>query len=150
MPWYTPAAAWVAKQLRKVAIWVVFVVLLALLPLILVYNDKRTGGGTFTMDELLAGGELLLVVTAVGADSIGRIISSAFSPNRTRRPDLWELLLLLACFVFVILAASEYSSLITRLSLKANVDAAYVVSQSKAFFFATLMTGIGAILTVDE
>lgn len=150
MPWVSDAVKWTAKQLGKVAIWIVFVVGFSLLPLFLVYNNKKTGGEVFALETLFAGGELLLVVTAVAADSMGRFFSHFFSSKRTTRLDLWQLFLFLLSVVFVIVSAAEYSSLLTRLSLGGTVDAAYVVRQSEGFFWATLMTGAGVIMTIDE
>jgi uncharacterized integral membrane protein len=150
MPWYSSAGRWVARQLGKAAIWVVFVVGFALLPLILVYNDKRVGGQSVALDELFAKGELLLVVTAVGADAMGRLFGSFFASKRTKGIDLWEVLLFLASLVFVIFAAAEYSSLITRLGLRGSVDVVYLVKQSRIFLISTLLIGVGVILTVDD
>ena len=150
MPWGSDAVKWATKQLGKVAIWIVFVVGFSLLPLFLVYNNKKMGGEVFSLETLVAGGELLLVVTAVAADSIGRFFSHFFSSKRTTRFDLWQLILFLLSFALVIVSATEYSSLLTRLSLHGNVDAAFIARQSKGFFWATLMTGASVIMTIDE
>ena len=48
------AAKWAARQLGKVAIWLVFVVGFSLLPLFLVYNNKKMAGEVFAMDTLLS------------------------------------------------------------------------------------------------
>ena len=151
MPWVSDAATWTARQLGKVLIWIVFVVGFSLLPLFLLYNSKKMGAEVFALETLFAGGELLLVVTAVAADSTGRFVSHFFSSKRTTRLNLWQLILFLLSLVFVIVAAAEYSSLLTRLSIPgATVDAAYIVRQSKGFFWATLMTGASVIMTIEE
>jgi hypothetical protein len=150
MAWVSDAAKWAAKQLGKVAIWIVFVVGFSLLPLFLVYNNRRMGGEDLALETLFAGGELLLVVTAVAADSMGRFFSFFFSSKRTANLNLWQLLLFLLSLVLVIMSATEYSSLLTRLSLHGDVDAAFIVRQSEGFFWATLMTGASVIMTIDE
>lgn len=150
MPWVSDAAKWAAKQLGKVAIWIVFVVGFSLLPLFLVYNNRKIGGEVLALETLFAGGELLLVVTAVAADSMGRFFSHFFSSKRMRGLNVWEIILFLLSLVLVILSATEYASLLTRLSLGGTVDAAYVIRQSEGFFWATLMTGASVIMTIDE
>ena len=144
------AAKWAARQLGKVAIWLVFVVGFSLLPLFLVYNNKKIAGEVFAVDTLLADGELLLVVTAVSSDSLERFVSKIFFPKRSRRFNVWELILFLVSLVFIILSSLEYASLLTRLSLGGSVNAAYVVTQSKAFFWSTLLTGAGVLMTIEE
>src|SRR5690242_14714532 len=110
MPWVADAAKWALKRLGKVAIWIVFVVGFSLLPLFLVYNNRKMGGEVFALETLFAGGELLLVVNAVAADSMGRFFSHFFSSKRAKGLNLWELILFLLVFVFVVLSVSEYSS----------------------------------------
>ena len=55
MPWVADAAKWALKRLGKVAIWIVFVVGFSLLPLFLVYNNRKMGGEVFALETLFAG-----------------------------------------------------------------------------------------------
>jgi len=147
-PHFKAAKRWLANKLGELLIWAVLVVGFSVLPILLVYNDKRVGGQTSVLlSDLVAKGELLLVAAALAADALSRLISRIFAKRKQAGVfGLEQLILLLASLVFVILAASEYSGLVSRMSANAVISADYVFSQSKFFFVATLLTGAGVIL----
>lgn len=168
LPFLTTALYWLAEKLRKVLIWLGFVVLFALLPLFYAYNSARMHHRAISLDSLLDDGSLFLVAAAVGADALSRVVSklipriyprkrpqSAKEPGSKeepeKKPGLWELILFLACGLIVILSASDYSSWFEVLASKQEiVDVGYVVTQSCDIFLAVLAIGMCVILTVDE
>lgn len=138
----------VSEQSRELLIWVVFVVAFSLLPIYLVFNDKRvSGAASLPLKKLILKGELLLVAAGLAADSLSRLVSRMFAkPKRRGVFGLEQLILLLASFVFVTLTASQYSDLVSRSAADFWIDADYVFTQSRFFFIATLLTGTGVIL----
>jgi heme/copper-type cytochrome/quinol oxidase subunit 3 len=147
-PFLNIARLWIANKLGELLIWAVLVVFFSLLPIYLVYNDKRVGGQfSVPLKELVVKGELLLVAAALAADSLSRLASRMFA-NRGQAGvfRLRQLVLFLASIAFLILAASEYSGLVSRDASSGFVNVDYVFTQSKVFFIATLLTGAGVIL----
>jgi hypothetical protein len=147
-PFPNIARKWLLNKLGELLIWVILVVGFSLLPIYLVFNDKRVGGLIdVPVEDLIVKGELLLVAAGLAADSISRLISRMFAQHR--RPGMFglpQLILLLTSITFVILAATQYSGLVSRTETHAAIDSAYVFSQSRFFFIATLLTGAGVIL----
>jgi hypothetical protein len=146
-PYLGTAKSWVVNKVGELLIWAVLVVLFSLLPIYLVYNDKRLGGQvTVSVKDLIIKGELLLVAAALAADSLSRLASRMFA--RRGEPGIFglrQLTLFLASVAFLILTSSVYSGLVSHgTSNPAGAD--YVFTQSKIFFFATLLTGAGVIL----
>jgi len=143
----TSAHQWIANQLRKVVVWAVCFLLFALMPLIAVYIDARLSGTALTPGDLLAGGEMLLIVAAIGADTMGRVITNMWLKKKI---SLFHILQLLSSFLLVVFSAMGYMSLLGHKATERPVDVDFVVQVSKRFFHATWMTGIGAILVLED
>jgi hypothetical protein len=60
----------------RLAKWLIFSVLLALLPLALNYLHVLTRGGDPTLERLLGKGELLLIAASISAAAVGSVIGS--------------------------------------------------------------------------
>jgi len=108
----------------------------------------RFGGGRPGADLLLGDGQAFLVVAAIGADALGRIVSGLWA--RRTGPGVFQLFLLLACVVLVVLSTVQFMSVLSLRSLKQAVDMDFLMEQSKAFSIAALLVGFGAILVVEE
>jgi hypothetical protein len=149
-PFFDRAMRWVFGKLAELAIWAGLVVAMSLLPIYLTYNDRRIGGLDVPLRDLVAGGELLLVATAIAADSLARLASQLVQrrifKGAFQAVQLAQLVFFVASMLFAIATASEYASLVTRHALGGAVSIGYVFEQSKFFFAGTLLIGAGVIL----
>ena len=140
-----PARKWVIAKITELALWTVFVVLAGLYPLWVVYNHNRVlSPDPVSLTELIIKGELLLVAFGIAADSISRVLSRVFKIGRRGSGGTLQLLGILASLVFLVMASSEYSTVISVGSLSINTD--YIAHQSMFLFVAALLTGGGLIL----
>lgn len=143
----TPQARrWLIAKYQELGLWGVFVVLAGLFPILVLYNQKRlVTQGPVNWAELILQGELLLVAFGIAADSTSRIVSQVFHPAKKKakaRP--WQFTGMMTSIIFLVMAASEYSTVISV--GKAIVNPDYVVHQSLILFVAALLTGGGLIL----
>ena len=88
------------------------------------------------------------MVAAIGADALGRIVSGLWA--RRTGPGVFQLFLLLACVVLVVLSTVQFMSVLSLRSQKQAVDMDFLIEQSKGFSIAALLAGFGAILVVEE
>ena len=142
------AGRWVRARFIAVMLWAVFVVGFTILPLGAVFFLGRFGGGRPGADLLLGDGQAFLVVAAIGADALGRIVSGLWA--RRTGPGVFQLFLLLACVVLVVLSTVQFMSVLSLRSLKQAVDMDFLIEQSRAFSIAAVLVGFGAILVVEE
>jgi len=133
----------VETRIKKVLVWLSFVVFIALLPLTFAYIGQRMRQPQpFDLNEFLKGGELLLVTAAIAADSMGRLVSGFLFAKPARNMGLGELLFLIANFVLVLMVTFEYS----LVKFSGSVDPRSLGSQSVGFFIAALCIGVGVIM----
>jgi hypothetical protein len=86
----------------------------------------------------------VLVAFGIAGDATSRILSRLFGTGKRVQPNVWQFIGIVASIGFLVMAASEYSTLV---SLKgASFDADFVVAQSKFLFAAALLTGGGLVL----
>jgi hypothetical protein len=135
--------AWVERRLKRVLVWLCFVVFFALLPLIFAYvYEGMRGSKMFNLNEFLKGGELFLVTAAVAADSIGRLVSDLLFAEPPRNMRLLDLVFLVMSLGIVTFATLEYSMVKSGGAL----DAAFVGSQSCYLFLGILCIGMGVVV----
>jgi hypothetical protein len=142
------ASRWVRARVIAVMLWAVFVVGFTVLPLAAVFFLVRFGGSRPGADLLLGDGQAFLVVAAIGADALGRIVSGLWA--RRTSPGVFQLFLLLTCVILVVLSTVQFMSVLSLRSQKQAVDMDFLIEQSKGFSIAALLAGFGAILVVDE
>ncbi len=94
--------------------------------------------------DLIIRGELLLVAFGIAADSISRVMSRIFNTRRRAKPGPLQLMGIVASIIFLVMAATEYSGVISTGNAILNPD--YVANQSLFLFVAALFTGGGLIL----
>jgi hypothetical protein len=132
-------------KITELALWTVFVVLAGLYPIWAVYNHEHlTHLNPVSLTQLIIQGELLLVAFGIAADSISRVISRVFNTGGQVKRGTWQLIGILASIVFLIMAATEYSTVISVGRAIVNLD--YVAHESMVLFVAALFTGGGLIL----
>jgi hypothetical protein len=135
----------VIAKIKELALWTVFVVLAGLYPIWVIYNHERlTSLRPVRLTELILQGELLLVAFGIAADSTSRVMSRLFQTGRRVKRGNPQLIGILASIVFLVMAASEYSTVISVGG--ATMQSDYLASQSLYLFVAALLTGGGLIL----
>jgi hypothetical protein len=153
--------AWLKRQFVKVLIWAVFVVGFALLPLIALYINASVAGAELTAERLYGAGELLLVVAAVAADTIGRLILLFYNLLFPQHPQTGtpatkepvytsHFVLLILAGVLAGTATMAYMSILTRLDLHQYVQVSTIIVISQRFLVATLMIGGSVILILED
>lgn len=136
---------WVIAKFEELALWGVFVVLAGVYPIWVVYNHERLiRQGPLSLAELIIQGELLLVAFGIAADSISRVVSRVLHSKKKVKSGTFHLIGILTSIIFLIMAASEYSTVVSV--GRAIVHPEYVVNQSLILFVAALLTGGGLIL----
>lgn len=121
------AGRWVRARVIAVMLWTVFVVGFTVLPLAAVFFLVRFGGSRPGVDLLLGDGQAFLVVAAIGADALGRIVSGLWA--RRTGPAAFQLFVQLACVVLVVLSTVQFMSVLSLRSRKQAVDMDFLVEQ---------------------
>jgi hypothetical protein len=76
---------WIKKKIPKLLIWLFFWIAFAVLPMLILggmaWFDLDVSQGWLAVKETIAKGDLLLVIAAVVADSIGRLLQDVVTQN---------------------------------------------------------------------
>jgi hypothetical protein len=76
---------WLSRKMLRIFVWLGFGILFAVLPLLILGGmklvDKSWDAAEDEIKTALAQGELLLVVAAILADSIGRLVQDVVTTN---------------------------------------------------------------------
>lgn len=137
-------------MINRMIKWLIFSVLIALLPILFNLLFAMTYGGEIALTRLLGRGELLLIAVGLCATALGDVLFANGSFTRSR-PRLWRALRLVvggAC-VLVIAASSFYYALASERysqGLQAREEAVLVIS-SICYATAVICSGISVWLT---
>jgi hypothetical protein len=144
LPFWKIALLWVIGKLGELLIWGLFVVGFGLLPIYLVYEHNQARQLLVPLADLVVRGELLLVATAIAADSLSRLVSNIFANSIKRKRvsfGIRHLIIFLTSVAFLVLSASQYADL-----LSGGVVPEFVFAKSRIYFICTMLIGAGAIL----
>jgi hypothetical protein len=127
--------------MSKIIRWLVFGVVLAVLPLIAKAASIALREAPLTSVGLVGGGELFLVASLLSARAIGELIGT--------NKDFLSLKLIAggATLVILFLASFAYSEVSTSAELLQHKD--QIVSQSAIYFGCAIAGGLGCILLAE-
>jgi hypothetical protein len=129
-------------HLSKLARWIVFTVLIALVPLVVAALRVLTHSEPFTLVNVLKHGELLLISTAVGGSAIGELIGSGTLQSSVRKTlcgGATLVLIMISGMWFADIASSPIGTL----------NLGVVSSGSLAIFIFTVLSG-GSCVALSE
>ena len=106
--------------------WLIFGVLLALVPLLFSWATRQLRAQPSSLDVLLANGELFLVTAALAGAAIGELLGVA----RSSRQPFWEIVAGGCCLIVVVLSAHLFADISAIRATAATVDPARVSSWS--------------------
>jgi hypothetical protein len=115
--------------------WIVFGVLIALLPIAFRYALESTTGPVPSLAHLLADGELLLISSAIAAGAVGELI------GRGRNRLILQLISAGGCIATVLFASLYYAYVATH----QLVNEAFVMRMSLFLFGLTLIASASCI-----
>ena len=116
--------------------WLIFSVVVSLVPLLLAYASDQTRGGTPTLVSILSKGDLLLISTALAAAAIGDLLPAA------QAMPVRAMLAGGGCVVSVLFGSSYYAAIVTGSVARPDLVADYSV----ALFGMTLLSGASCVL----
>jgi hypothetical protein len=123
------------SRAAKLARWMVFSVLIALMPLVARGMIVFMQSGRWNMDEPLRGGAMFLVCTGIAATSVGELIPG--DPSRA----VGKIFAAGACMFVVLTAAFCYASL----DGNPHVDLARMARTSLRLFIWTVLAGSACV-----
>jgi hypothetical protein len=111
---------------NRFARWLIFGVLLALVPLLFSWATRQLRAQPSSLDVLLANGELFLVTAALAGAAIGELLGVA----RASRQPFWEIVAGGCCLIVVVLSAHLFADISAIRATAATIDPARVSSWS--------------------
>jgi hypothetical protein len=130
---------------ERFAYWLIFSVLVALLPIVFNMGKAYFYGEPVILSSLLKNGELLIISVAIGADALGRIIEGGSNQNILKLP---RIVATGSCLCLVILSSLFFSLISTDFG-NSPVDPERTSTVSMTIFFLTIITG-GSCLYLSE
>lgn len=125
---------------EKMTRWIIFNVIIALLPLLLNYFIIRTSGRAADMAMLIAKGEILLISAAIAAGAIGELLNGG-DGHRIAKYVAGG-----SCVILLFMTAGWFTH-IHGLTSPANID--FITSNSIVLFIATMVTSAWCV-TLSE
>ena len=122
----------------KLTKWLVFSVLLALLPIGYNYLRVLTRGGDPTVENLLGKGELLLVTAGISAAALGNLIGSGKDWLRAK-------MFAGGGSVIMLILVTLYFTDITSTPAGQSLNSSVIASYSKWFFLFSVLAGAGCV-----
>jgi hypothetical protein len=127
----------------KLVKWLIFSVILALLPLAFNYLRLEMRGQDATLQALLGNGELLLVAAAISAAAIGEVIGSGKAYGAPKFLAGGGALMILA------LASMQFADVAAAQALP-SYRPGVVVWASQFFFIFAVITGAGCVALSEK
>jgi hypothetical protein len=124
-----------ATALNRFARWLIFGVLLALVPRIFSWAAREMRSQPSTLDVVLAKGELFLVTAAISGAAIGELVGVV----RTTRQTFWEIVAGGCCLIVVVLSAHLFADVAAVRATAATVDPHRVRVWSLWLYFVGLV-----------
>ena len=115
-----------AVALHRFARWLIFGVLLALVPLIFSWAAREMRPQPSGLDVVLANGELFLVTAAISGAAGGELVGVV----RTTRQPFWEIVAGGCCLIVVVLSAHLFADISAVRATAATIDPARVSTWS--------------------
>lgn len=130
------------SMIEKLTVWLIFSVILALLPVL--FNAVLTfiKGQTPSFAQLLQKGELLIIAVAIGADATGKLVGTG---SGRKVP---KILASGGCIILILLSSLLFSAISTN-SLGASFDPARVAFFSSFVFLMTVIAGGSCTLLAE-
>lgn len=127
-------------MIRKLTIWVLFNVLVALLPFVFRYLGATFAGRLINWQNILSDGELLLVAAAVASGALGDLIAS------NQEDVLPRLIVGGLCVLSLLLSSLCYAFVRALGDLSIGVNILAISQWSMWIFASAFATGTGCIL----
>ena len=118
----TPASAALHRFVR----WLIFGVLLALVPLVFSWAARAIRAQPSSLDAVLANGELFLVTAGICGAAVGELVGVV----RATRQPFWEIVAGGCCLIVVVLSAHLFADVSAVRAAAATIDPARVSSWS--------------------
>lgn len=139
-PILPPATAFWSEKMVK---WVIFSVLMALVPLITAALIQLTRSITPSMDDLIGRGELLLITAALCARSCGELFSSD-GGRKTAKVVAGG-----STMVILLLTAIYFADVASAVRTKTTIDSGLVAGISIVTYISALVSG-GSCIRLSE
>jgi hypothetical protein len=156
---------WIKKKIPKLLIWLFFGIAFAVLPMLILggmtWFDLDVSQGWLAVKETIAKGDLLLVIAAVVADSIGRLLQDVVTQNPRTYVGLKITLVVIlgvvavACGLEYVKANSDLPALMIKnptpgQQAMAQRIAVHLTDSSKIFSAVAFALGFVVILMVED
>lgn len=122
--------------------WLLFSVIIALVPFVIQWLMLLTRGNVPTTVELFSNGELLLVSSAIAASAIGSLVLSDSKYRLSRIVVGW-------CCVCVLILASAWFAIISIESNTGSFDPDFAANGSILMFIFTVISSAGCIILAE-
>jgi hypothetical protein len=132
------------SKTAKIALWIAFSVLFALLPLFINFLMMRLSGKAFDWHALSSHGELFLVAAAISADGLGRLWLSDI------RRHWWASLCLIGCVFALCSSSVEFSLVASKLQAGTPYDGIAVARDALVSFMFAFGSALSVMLYVEE
>ena len=124
--------------------WIIFSVIIALLPLAFNFLSLQTKGGSPTLEQICSKGELLLICVGISAAALGELMGGGGG---------WTLARLLAgggSLVILIFSALWFADISTCIAEQIAYNTGFVARGSiLVFMIGTLCSGLCIVLSQD-
>jgi hypothetical protein len=129
---------------RALGLWILFGVLLALVPILSSAIGEWVRGRTIGLSDVIGGGELLLVSTGVSAAAIGELV-------RHRTDDLRNLRAVLTGvgLITILFAGLLFADIAASIRANEDLDAVRVAAISLVIFSISLVTATAATVVTE-
>ncbi|MCI0524016.1 MAG: hypothetical protein L0Y75_02035 [Acidobacteria bacterium] len=130
----------VQTVIEKLTLWVVFNVLIALLPFLFRFIGSKFAGRPMDWKTILSDGELLLVASAVAAGAIGELVAKG------KNIVILRVLVGGGCVICLTLSSLLYAFIKAQPVTSVPPDTSAIFSYSIGLFIRTFLAGTGCII----
>jgi hypothetical protein len=127
---------------EKLAKWLIFSVLLSLVPLLANYGLYRITENAIDLELLLSHGELFLIAAALTGTALGEIIAS----RKKRQHGNWRLCSAGGSLLIVILASMLFAFVSGTQLANRSLDTCFVEAASLVVYVCACVTGTFSIV----
>lgn len=134
-------------MINKIIKWLIFSVLVGLLPLFLNTLQTLIRGDRVILETLLVRGDLLLIGNAITAGAIGELFA------RKNNHEEWVEIIKTICgglsVIIIIINSFWFSQIEFYTSSEQTFDESFVALASPIFFIANLVTSLGCVISSE-
>ncbi len=129
---------------EKMVRWVIFSVVIALLPIIFNYLSMLTKGLPTSLEIVISRGELLIVSAAINAAAIGELFGSGTTNKRIPKIIAGGV-----CVIILLLTSLWFADIVATILLNKPVESRIIMLGSVAAFLSTVLAS-GSSVALSE